>query len=185
MTAQSPPDEAFLYEQLATTISKLIDVGTLKPGDRLPSVRKISKKRGISISTVLQAYRHLEDCCLVEARPQSGFYVRPQVRNRPTEPQISAPPLAATEVEVSELVMKVLESVADPDVVPLGAAIPSPDLLPTARLNRVLAAVARRARPEINTYLLPQGYSPLRQEIARRALDWGRASTRQQSSRCR
>ncbi len=173
MTAQSPPDEAFLYEQLATTISKLIDVGTLKPGDRLPSVRKLSKKRGVSISTVLQAYRHLEDCCLVEARPQSGFYVRPQVRNRPTEPQITAPPLAVTEVEVSDLVMKVLESVADPDVVPLGAAIPSPDLLPTARLNRVLASVARRAGPEINTYLLPQGYDPLRQEIARRALDWG------------
>ena len=173
MSQQPPPDEAFLYEQLASSISKLIDVGTLKPGDRLPSVRKFSKKRGVSISTVLQAYRHLEDCCLVEARPQSGFYVRPQVRNRPTEPTISDPPLAATEVEVSELVMKVLESVADPTVVPLGAAIPSPDLLPTARLNRTLATVARQAGSEINTYLLPQGYEPLRQEIARRALDWG------------
>ena len=173
MPQQPPPDEAFLYEQLASSISKLIDVGTLKPGDRLPSVRKFSKKRGVSISTVLQAYRHLEDCCLVEARPQSGFYVRPQVRNRPTEPTISDPPQAATEVEVSDLVMAVLETVADPAVVPLGAAIPSPDLLPTARLNRALAAVARQAGSEINTYLLPQGYEPLRQEIARRALDWG------------
>ena len=178
MPQHPPPDEAFLYEQLASSISKLIDVGTLKPGDRLPSVRKFSKKRGVSISTVLQAYRHLEDCCLVEARPQSGFYVRPQVRNRPTEPTISEPPLAATEVEVSELVMKVLESVADPAVVPLGAAIPSPDLLPTARLNRVLATVARQAGSEINTYLLPQGYEPLRQEIARRALDWGGSLSR-------
>ena len=178
MPQHPPPDEAFLYEQLASSISKLIDVGTLKPGDRLPSVRKFSKKRGVSISTVLQAYRHLEDCCLVEARPQSGFYVRPQVRHRPTEPTISEPPLAATEVEVSELVMKVLESVADPAVVPLGAAIPSPDLLPTARLNRVLATVARQAGSEINTYLLPQGYEPLRQEIARRALDWGGSLSR-------
>ena len=173
MNTSIPPDDTFLYEQLATTISKLIDIGTLKPGDRLPSVRKLSKKRGVSISTVLQAYRHLEDSCLVEARPQSGFYVRPQVRNRPTEPAISDPPLAAAEVEVGELAMKGLEAVADPAVVPLGAAIPSPDLLPSVRLNRALATIARRAGPEINTYLLPQGYEPLRQEIARRALDWG------------
>ncbi len=173
MTHQPPNEEAFLYEQLATSISKLIDGGTLRPGDRLPSVRKFSKKRGVSVSTVLQAYRHLEDCRLVEARPQSGFYVRPQVRNRPTQPKISAPPLAATEVDVSELVMEVLESIADPDVVPLGAAIPSPDLLPTVKLNRVLATVARQAGAEINMYLLPKGYEPLRHEIALRALDWG------------
>jgi len=173
MNHPMPPDESFLYEQLASSITQLIDVGTLQPGDRLPSVRKLSKKRGVSVSTVLQAYRHLEDCRLVEARPQSGFYVRPQVRKRPTEPKISDPPLEVTEVEVSELVMRVLETVADPDVVPLGAAVPSPDLLPTDRLNRVLAAVARRGGSEINTYLVPQGYAPLRHEIARRALDWG------------
>ena len=173
MSHQPSNDEAFLYEQLATSISKLIDDGTLRPGDRLPSVRKFSKRRGVSVSTVLQAYRHLEDSRLVEARPQSGFYVRPQVRNRPPAPTISAPPPGANEVGVSELVMKVLESIADPDVVPLGAAIPSPDLLPTIKLNRVLASVARRAGAEINTYLLPQGYEPLRHEIARRALDWG------------
>ncbi|MFQ5568445.1 MAG: PLP-dependent aminotransferase family protein [Rhodothermales bacterium] len=169
----SQSDEDFLYEQLASSITKLIDVGTLKPGDRLPSVRKLSKQRGVSIATVLQAYRHLEDGRLVEARPQSGFYVRPQVRNRPTEPNISAPPLAPTEVGVSDLVMDVFETAADPNIVPLGAAIPSPDLLPTIKLNRVLAAVARKAGRETNTYLLPQGYEPLRREIARRALDWG------------
>lgn len=166
-------DESFLYERVATSITRLIDVGTLKPGDRLPSVRRFSKKHGVSISTVLQAYRHLEDNRLVEARPQSGFYVRPQVRNRPTEPKISRPPLAPKEVDVSDLVMEVFETATDPDIVPLGAAIPSPDLLPTMKLNRVLASVARRAGYESNTYLLPQGHEPLRHEIARRALDWG------------
>ena len=165
--------DAFLYQQLADTISKQIDSGTLKPGDRLPSVRRVSRQRGVSVSTVLQAYRHLEACRLVEARPQSGYYVRPQVRLRPTMPPITAPPLACCEVRITELLRQVFETANDPAIVPLGAAIPSATLLPTVPLGRELARVARRAEPESNTYLVPHGYTPLRREIARRSLDWG------------
>ena len=67
--------DGYRYEQLITFIKGLIDGGDLAPGARLPSVREISLQRRISISTVLQAYRRLEDQGLIEARPQSGFYV--------------------------------------------------------------------------------------------------------------
>ena len=63
------------YEQLADLIGGLIDKGTLAPGMQLPSVRTISEEHGLSISTVLQAYRWLEDRGVLVALPQSGFYV--------------------------------------------------------------------------------------------------------------
>ncbi|MGH8641384.1 MAG: GntR family transcriptional regulator, partial [Burkholderiales bacterium] len=65
-----------LYESVASEISTLINSGTLEPGDRVPSVRRLSQQKRVSISTVLQAYAVLENRGLIEARPQSGYYVR-------------------------------------------------------------------------------------------------------------
>src|SRR5690349_4451214 len=65
-----------LYEQVAERLGDAISAGTLRPGERLPSVRDLSTRERVSISTVLQAYLHLESLGLVETRPQSGHYVR-------------------------------------------------------------------------------------------------------------
>src|SRR5579862_4353144 len=65
----------FRYEQVASFISVLVESGTLAPGARAPSLRQISKQRRVSLSTALQAYRLLEDRGVLEARPQSGFYI--------------------------------------------------------------------------------------------------------------
>ena len=45
------------------------------PGARAPSLRSISRDRKVSMATAMQAYRLLEDRGVLEARPQSGFYV--------------------------------------------------------------------------------------------------------------
>ncbi|NER79450.1 MAG: winged helix-turn-helix transcriptional regulator, partial [Leptolyngbya sp. SIO1D8] len=75
-----------LYEQVAGRLQGLITEGTLKPGDRLPSVRKLREQLSVSTSTVLEAYRLLEDRGLIMARPQSGYYVKQTALNRPQEP---------------------------------------------------------------------------------------------------
>ena len=62
------PHKSFLYEQVADKITKLVEHGTLLPGDRIPSVRKMSSQQGISISTVLEAYYLLENRGIVEAK---------------------------------------------------------------------------------------------------------------------
>ena len=80
-----------LYDQVAGQIVKLIERGTLPPGERIPSVRTLSRQQGVSVSTVLQAYRLLEDRGLIEARPQSGYFVRPKRWTPPEEPAISRP----------------------------------------------------------------------------------------------
>ncbi len=101
--------EAYLYEQVAEKITKLFEQGTLRPGERIPSVRRLSSQLAVSISTVLKAYFVLENRGLVEARPQSGFYVRSRLRELSPEPETSNPSPSATQVGVGELVSKVFQ----------------------------------------------------------------------------
>src|SRR6267154_1755894 len=65
----------YRYEELASFITGLVDNGALSMGARVPSLRQISKQRRISLSSALHAYRLLEDRGVLEARPQSGYYV--------------------------------------------------------------------------------------------------------------
>src|SRR6267142_577819 len=116
-----------LYERVCGKLEEAMRVGALRPGDRLPSVRRLSERERVSVSTVLQAYLKLESRGLIEARPQSGHYVRWQ-RPLPPEPPPTRPALGATPVTVSALVAKVVDSARDPDLVPLGCNQPDPDL---------------------------------------------------------
>ena len=171
-TADTAPN--FRYEDLAGFIAGLIERGTLTPGSRVPSLREISRQRRTSVTTALQAYRLLEDRGLIEARPQSGFYVA-QARHAIAAPAKSRPPARPTDVAVPAVMLKLLEHAADPKLVPLGCAIPSPQLLDSGALDRCLARVARVKGAKHNTYTPPRGELSLRREIARRALRVGHA----------
>ena len=163
------------YEDLAGFVTDLVDSGALRPGSRAPSLRQISQQRGASLSTALQAYRLLEDRGVLEARPQSGFYVAKAGPISLETPAASKPPGKATSVSISTIVLELLEHAANPSLVPLGCAIPSAELLAAGKLDRFLARAARMRGTEYNSYTLPQGDPRLRQEIARRALRWGQA----------
>jgi DNA-binding transcriptional MocR family regulator len=161
-----------LYHQLADQIHELIRAGTLRAGDRVPSVRKLSDQQRVSVSTVLQAYQRLEDIGVIEARPQSGYYVRRQSA-RVQEPEPSRPPKRAITVEVNDLTDAVLAHASSPDVVAFGSACAAPELFQLERLRRVLSSLARRDRGALGRYGLPPGTERLRRAVARRALDWG------------
>src|SRR5687768_15390028 len=152
MTLQVEKNHLLLYQQVAQRIEALIEAGTLRVGQRVPSVRKLSGEWKTSVSTVLQAYRLLEEKGLIEARPQSGYYVSAIPRPPAPEPKVARCSAAPTRVSVSDLIMKVLRAQLDPAVVPLGAAVPGPQCLPTQQLNRVSAAVARRVHRGSNVY---------------------------------
>ncbi|HEY1270166.1 MAG TPA: PLP-dependent aminotransferase family protein [Candidatus Binatia bacterium] len=165
-------DADFLYNQVATHIRGLIDRGTLHPGERLPSIRKLSEQMDVSISTVLQAYITLEAGHFIEARPQSGFYVK-TIRQPPPEPKPSNPPPVATRVTVSELVAQVFLSSHDPKIIQLGLSTPSAEYLPVNRLTTLLARAARNNSTRAVNYDFPPGYALLRHEIAKRSLELG------------
>jgi DNA-binding transcriptional MocR family regulator len=162
-----------LYEDLAEDLSTLVHRGTLRPGDRLPSVRVLSQQRGVSVSTVLQAYVLLETRGVVETRPQSGHYVKPRRLALVREPRTARGATQATRVSVSELISRVYGAAREPDMVLLGAGYMSTALLPTERLNRRLATVARAAGGAGIAYDPPPGLPALRRQIARRAVACG------------
>lgn len=165
--------ETNLYERVADRVAALIARGTLRPGERVPSVRALSSQQDVSVSTVLHAYVILENRGLIETRPQSGHYVRAAPRALPEEPRMQRTAAASTRVTVSELVQRVYSAAGDPSIVPLGAAFPEPALFPVQRLNRTLAAVTRRSGALAASYDPPPGLPALRREIAKRSLGWG------------
>jgi DNA-binding transcriptional MocR family regulator len=166
----SHSSEAYAYRRIAEEIATRIEDGTLRAGDRLPSVRRTSAQWAVSIPTVLQAYRLLEARRIVAARPKSGFFVLPSERLTPAQPRTARPEPAAASVTTGELIVRFLEGVADPRLIALGTALPDAALLPTARLARTLGAVARRDRIRSAMISNPSGAEELRLEIARRTI---------------
>ncbi|MGA8094985.1 MAG: PLP-dependent aminotransferase family protein [Steroidobacteraceae bacterium] len=161
------------YELLADVITQAVAGGALPPGTRAPSLRRICKDHGASLSTALQAYQLLEDRGILQARPRSGFYVARRSATVLSAPAVSSPSRTPTRISISNTVQRLLEYAADPRLVPLGCAIPSADLLAGGRLDRFLARAARLKGAQYNIYTNPKGDLQLRQEIARRALRWG------------
>jgi DNA-binding transcriptional MocR family regulator len=168
-------DSAYKYEELVSFITHLVAIGTLRPGTRAPSLRQVCRQKQVSLSTALQAYRLLEDRGVLEAKPQSGYYVARRDAVQLGQPAASKPPARATTVSVSAVVVKLLEHASDPRLVPLGCAIPDAELLAAGRLNRFLARAARMHGDEHNVYTQAKGDLRLRQEISRRAVRWGQA----------
>ena len=64
-----------LYVRIAETLAHQIARGTLRPGDRVPSLRDLSRQQRVSISTALQAYLWLETRGYLEAA--FGNCIRP------------------------------------------------------------------------------------------------------------
>lgn len=164
-------DEPYAYRRIAGEVSARIADGTLRPGDRLPSVRRTSAQWGVSIPTVLQAYRLLEAQRVVAARPKSGFFVLARgASDRAAEPRAARGAAVAAHVTTGGLIVDFLEAVADHRAAPLGTALPDAALLPTARLARVLGAVVRHDQVRSAVISTPSGAEELRGEIARRTL---------------
>jgi DNA-binding transcriptional MocR family regulator len=159
------------YEALAADIAASIQTGLLKPGDRLPSVRRASASRQLSPATVFEAYYLLEARGLVVSRPRSGYYVADKPRQRLPEPeQASRPDSAAREVAVTAMVLEIIRAAMSREVVPLGSAFPSPLLFPLERLGRVLANSATHMDPWSTIEELTPGRLELRRQIALRYL---------------
>ena len=165
-----------LYDRLARELRECIVTGVYGAGERLPGVRTLSRTRGVSVATVLAAYRRLEDDVLIEARPRSGYYVR----NRPTKaipaPARSAPAAQPSPVTGQELVLSLVKASNDPAVVQFGAAVPDPSFLPVRAVERALARAARQHRNRAAAYAFPPGLPELRRQIARRMSAYGCAT---------
>ena len=162
-----------LYQAVADRVVWLIENETLRPGDRVPSIRRMHKQLAVSIATVMQAYRLLEDRGLIEARPQSGYYVRHTSQGLPEEPSVARGARSPRRVRVSSVSFALMDQLDHRGVVKLGAAMADMELMPLKMLNRLMSQVLRHNPLGGHEYDTPSGCERLRIEIARRMLDTG------------
>lgn len=163
----------YKYNEVADRIERLISKRVLKVGDKLLSVRALSKEQGISLSTAFQAYYHLESKGLIEARPQSGYYVKFSPDHALELPSVSETPDDAVPVSINEMINSVYLDLRSPSLLNFALAAPAESLLPTAKLNKTLMHVVRESPTSCLHYEHVQGNSNLRKQIARQALNWG------------
>jgi DNA-binding transcriptional MocR family regulator len=160
------PPELPLYARVAESLARDIREGLYAPSDRLPSVRELTRRLGVSTSTVVEAFGQLLDRGLVVSRPQVGFFVRPDASVLDT-PAMSKPRVVPTTVSTSEIAMEVVQATAEPELVAFGSALPNVELEAPRAVRRLLAQAARGTKAL--EYETPPGHRELRVQIARRA----------------
>jgi DNA-binding transcriptional MocR family regulator len=161
------------YVEVADRIETLIEKNVLKVGDKLLSVRALSKEQGISLSTAFQAYYTLESKGLIEARPQSGYYVKFSREHILDLPETCEPPEDAMPVSVDEMITSVYGNLNDEKLLNFSMGAPAFELLPVAKLNKAVMHVLRESKMSCVNYEHIQGNVLLRKQIARQAFNWG------------
>ncbi|HYC28227.1 MAG TPA: GntR family transcriptional regulator, partial [Chitinophagaceae bacterium] len=134
---------SLLYLRIAGIIEQQVINGVRQVGDKLPSIRTICREYGVSPSTALQAYHHLESKAVITARPQSGYYVSQSPRRPGAIPKASVPRLSGSH-SIDELVERVYNNLAENNRnIPFSLGVPALELLPVARLNKGLIQATR------------------------------------------
>lgn len=163
----------FLYNEIAKGIAGQIRSGVLKPGDRLPSVRMLCQEYTIGMNTAKRVFLELEAQSLIDSKPQSGYFVSPQLYRELSLPEVSRPSSVANEREPNELLSKVYANMGRDDLTLLSIAAPSGELLPLAKLKKEIIHATRTLKEAGTEYESVQGNVKLRRMVAVRSLTWG------------
>lgn len=161
--------ERTLADQLAAWLRLRIDEHALKPGTRLPSIRRFAQQQRVSRSTVVEAYDRLIAEGSVESRRGSGFYVRAARRSgTPAPTRRSLAPPQQAQIDVVWLLRSMLRQSPASDHP--GAGLLPPLWLDDELVAAAVRAVGRNAGPALLNYGVPEGYLPLRQQLAQRLM---------------
>jgi GntR family transcriptional regulator len=65
-----------IYIQLVDQVKRAVALGTLSPGEQLPTVKALALDLTVNANTVARAYRELERDRVIETSPGRGSFVR-------------------------------------------------------------------------------------------------------------
>ncbi|MBV4520266.1 PLP-dependent aminotransferase family protein [Pseudomonas sp. SWRI74] len=161
-----------LYRQLANHYLDAIRSGTLKTGERMPSIRLMMEKHAVSLSTAVQVCRELEDYGVLEARPRSGNYIRqPDTPTKPAPPPLPTPLDMGVYVGIHEQVSAVLKASQRATIkVNFASAYCAPSLYPLKVLQDTMIKTLRQDQHLLDTTGATSGNIALRNVLARRML---------------
>jgi len=157
---------SYRYQVVAGRIEQLIREGTLKQGHRVPSLREMSSLMGVSLNTVREAYSTLEAQYLIEAVPQSGYFVRTLKKEFRALPAVDPSRLDPEKVSLCRVISSYMETGDDPSETQMGVSSLNSSFYPAAQMSRILQDVVRESSSRAFDYHMPPGYRPLREQIA-------------------
>ena len=154
-----------LVDQVVDGMRSLVDSRTLRPGTRLPSIRRFAADHDVSKFTVVQAYDRLVACGYIEPRQGAGFFVSTPVRFAP-------PPAGGTQPgEEATSVLWLMRHQASEHRyrhLPGGGWLPQ-RWLKESGLDSAMREVSRRGvNACLSGYGDPSGFAPLREQLSRR-----------------
>ena len=165
-----------IYLQIRDRFNRLIKIGTLKAGDRLPSIRSLAKAIQVNKLTIIEAYSILEADGLIHARPGSGYFVNP-ISSITKQSKSSFSP-------IQEVVIPENKSISFLEIYQLSVRVKSkPGAIdfssgfPISSGLKDLQRHARRAMKQVTetlfNYDFPQGQAILRQQTAKMLVQLG------------
>ena len=165
---QSGSQSNFRYAALADDIQDKISCGQYRPGEKLPSLRKLHNRLGLSITTIHQAYIELEKRGVVSAKEKSGFFVNALKKSPLPLPVPVASLSAPSRVNINDLAEAIVSDLQRPGMVRFGAAIADAALMPLKQLSRIAKSMsAHDLTMGLGTYDNCAGSFELRCALAR------------------
>lgn len=155
----------FKHERLAEQFITLIERGEYKAGEKLPSLRTLSKQQGVSLMTVYHAINNLQGLGYVESRPKSGYYVR-QPKQQVVFGRQSKLRKRRTPESIDELVQTIYGTNRSEDYISFALNTPDVALLPATKLKKSILHVNRKRSESALQYGPIQGLQALREQIA-------------------
>jgi DNA-binding transcriptional MocR family regulator len=156
-----------LYLQIASQLSALIKKGDIKPGEKLPPIRKLARNLGVNPITVVNAYKTLEEEGYVYSRIGSGtFAVNHYEYGKSGDIQKFSLPLLEETGHSEFSLMDQGQIQIKPGTINFASATPSPELFPVNEFKEVLNEVLERDKGFAFSYQESQGFYPLRESIA-------------------
>jgi GntR family transcriptional regulator/MocR family aminotransferase len=144
-----------LYRQIYDRFRGVIASGLLKPGDRLPSARALTKELGLARGTIDAAYSLLAAEGYIQTRGQAGTIVTPGLKARvPVATPAPRPASIATPLFRAE------------SILPFQMGLPALDMFPRKIWARLSARYVRAMQPSDMVYPSVYGLPALRAEIA-------------------
>ena len=151
-----------LADQIVAAIKRQIDDRHLRPGTKLPSIRKLAEIYKVSRFTVVEAYDRLVAMGCVQSRRGAGFYTA--AAPAPAEAHPAPSDYHKRNEELVWLIRRQLE--ADESAVLAGGPWLPNSWLDEAGIRQSLNVLARKNGAHLLEYGHPFGYLPLREHLA-------------------
>ena len=158
-----------LYLQILDIITRKINDRTLPPGSKLPPERELASLFSVSRTTVINAYRQLEQQGLIQTKIGSGTYVV----DIPIQSNNATPPIPWNQLfspypksPVSSILRELVSTPVSKENISLAAGLPDPTLYPLDIFTNLFQKNSAKIDHADLGYISTEGYTPLRQTLA-------------------